>query len=79
MRLERAIQTFKDHFISALATTNSKFLLQPWDQLAPPVETTLNMLRPSRINPSKLAYEALHGPYDWNRFLLAPPGCKAVI
>jgi hypothetical protein len=76
---EHAIQTFKDHFVSALATTDSKFPLQLWDQLAPQVKTTLNMLRPSCIDPSKSAYEALHGPYDWNRFPLAPPGCKAVI
>jgi hypothetical protein len=25
------------------------------------------------------AYEALHSPYDWNQFPLAPLGCKAVI
>jgi hypothetical protein len=29
---ERVIQTFKDVFIAALATTNSKFLLQLWDK-----------------------------------------------
>jgi hypothetical protein len=76
---ECAIQTFKAHFISALATTVSKFPLQLWDQLTNQAETTLNMLRPSRINPSMLAYKAIHGPYDWNRFPLAPPGCKAII
>jgi hypothetical protein len=76
---ERAIQTFKDHFVSALATSDSKFPLQLWDRLAPQVKTTLNMLRSSCINPSKSAYEVLHGPYNWNQFLLAPPGCKAVI
>jgi hypothetical protein len=76
---ERAIQTFKDHFVSALATTDSDFPLQLWDRLTQHVETTLNLLRPSRIDPTKSAYEALHGPYDWNRFPLAPPGCKAVI
>jgi hypothetical protein len=37
------------------------------------------MLRPSRLDPTKSAYEAIHGPYDWNRFPLAPPGCNAVI
>jgi hypothetical protein len=26
-----------------------------------------------------LAYEAMHGPYDWNWFPLAPLGCKAII
>jgi hypothetical protein len=70
---------FKAHFISALATTNSNFPLQLWDQLTPQVKDKLNMLRPSCINTTMLAYEAVHGPYDWNRFLLAPPGCKAVI
>jgi hypothetical protein len=37
------------------------------------------MLRMSQIDQSKLAYEAIHGHYDWNRYPLAPPGCKAVI
>jgi hypothetical protein len=37
------------------------------------------MLHPSQLDPSKSAYEAVYGPYDWNRFPLAPPGCKAVI
>ena len=41
---ERAIQTFKDHFISALATTNSKFTLQLWDRLTLQVKTTLNLM-----------------------------------
>ncbi len=76
---ERAIQTFKAHFISTLATTDSEFPLQLWDCLTPQVECTLNMLHPSCIDPSKSPYKALHGPYNWNQFPLAPPGCKAVI
>ncbi len=32
---ERAIQTFKDAFITVLATTDSNFLLQLWDRLMP--------------------------------------------
>ena len=76
---ERAIQTFKAHFISALATTDSNFPLQLRDRLTPHVTATLNMLRLSRLDPSKSAYKAVYGPYDWNRFPLVPPGCKAVI
>ncbi len=76
---ERAIQTFKAHFISALATTDSNFPLQLWDRLTPQVKTTLNLLHPLRVNPSISAYKAVHGPYDWNQFPLAPLGCKAVI
>jgi hypothetical protein len=76
---KRAIQTFKDHFISALATTDSEFPLQLWDKITSQVEATLNLMRASRINPNISAYEAIWGPYDWNCFPLAPPGCKAVI
>jgi hypothetical protein len=37
------------------------------------------MIRTSRIDPTKLAYKILYGPYDWNRYSLAPLGCKAVV
>jgi hypothetical protein len=76
---ERTILTFKVHFISALTTTNSKFPLRLWDQLMPQVESTLNMMCSSCINSDIPAYEAVHGPYDWSCFPLAPPGCKAVV
>ncbi len=75
----RAIQTFKAHFISDLATTNSEFPHQLWDCLTPQVINTLNMLHPSHLDLSMLAYEAVHGPYNWNHFPLVPPGHKAVI
>ncbi len=29
--------------------------------------------------PSKSAYKILNGPYNWNRYPLAPLGCKAVV
>jgi hypothetical protein len=59
---ERAIQTFKDAFIARLATTDADFSLQLWDNLAPQVQDTLNLLRASRVNPKISAYEALNGP-----------------
>ncbi len=76
---EQAIQTFKVAFIAALATADSDFPLQLWDQLTPQVEDTLNLLRGSRVDPSKSAYEILNGLYDWNRYPLAPLGCKAIL
>jgi hypothetical protein len=75
---ESAIQTFKVHFISALATTHSKFTLQLWDRLTPQVESTLNMMHSLCVSPNISVYKAVHGPFDWNRFPLAPPGCKSV-
>jgi hypothetical protein len=76
---EWAIQTFKDAFISALATTDKDFPLQLWDKLTPQVINTLNMMRASRKYPTKSAYEVLYGPYNWNRYPLAPLECKAVV
>jgi hypothetical protein len=76
---ERAIQMFKAAFIAALAATDSKFLLQLWDRLTPQVQDTLNMLRASRIDPTVSAYKILSSAYNWNRYSLAPLGCKAVV
>jgi hypothetical protein len=76
---EHAIQTFKDAFIAVLATTNSVFLLQMWDQLMPQIQDTLNLMQASCINRTKLAYEILNGPYDWNRYPFALLGCKAIV
>jgi hypothetical protein len=74
-----AIQTFKDTFIAALTTTNLDLPLQLWDRLTPQVFNCLNMMRASCINPSTSAYETLYGPNDWNRYPLAPLGCKAIV
>jgi hypothetical protein len=41
---ERAIATFKEHFIAALASIDMLCPLQLWDEFLPQVELTLNML-----------------------------------
>jgi hypothetical protein len=76
---ERAIQTFKTHFISGLCTTDKDFPLQLWDHLTEQAQDTLNLLRTSRHDPSKSAYKQLNGPYDFNKWPMAPPGTKAII
>ncbi len=78
---EWSIQTFKDAFIAALATTDSKFplQLQLWDRITPQVQDTLNLMQASRINPNISTYEVLNCPYDWNRYPPSPLGCKAVV
>eukprot|EP00804_Cyclotella_cryptica_P011793 CCRYP_011361-RA/>CCRYP_011361-RA protein AED:0.17 eAED:0.11 QI:0/0/0/0.8/0.25/0.2/5/0/1137 len=77
---ERAIQTYKNHFISGLCTTDKDWALQLWDTLTQQALITLNLLQTSRIDPTKSAYHQLHGHrYDWNAHPLAPPGTKAII
>jgi len=73
---ERAIQTWKDAFIAALATTDVDFPLQLWDRLTSQVQDCVNLMRASRINPNISAYEALNGPYDWNRYPPRRSGVK---
>ena len=76
---ERAIQTFKNRFIRALGTTDVNFPIQLWDKLAPQVQESINILRQSGVRPEMSAYKAMEGPYDWNRYPLAPPVTNAVI
>jgi hypothetical protein len=45
----------------------------------PQAEITLNLMRASRTNPTKLAYKAVFSPFKHNKTPLAPPGCKALI
>jgi len=77
---ERAIQTFKNHFISGLCITDRDFPFQLWSHLTTQATITCNLLRRSRLNPNISAYHQLHGhPYDWNAHPLAPPGTRAII
>ena len=76
---ERAWQTLKNHFLSTLYGVDPDFPKNQWDRLLPQAVMTLNMMRPSRINPRISAYNQVWGNFDYNRTPLAPPGCKAVI
>jgi hypothetical protein len=76
---ERAIRTFKNHFIATLSGTDPEFPLHLWDRLLPQVLLTLNLLRASRINPRLSAQAQIHGAFDFNRTPLAPPGTRVMI
>ena len=70
---EQAIDTFKSHFIAGLASLPSNFPLHLWDRLLPHAMTTLNLLRPSWLNPKLSAYQQMHGTFDYNQTPLPPP------
>jgi hypothetical protein len=44
---ERAIRTFKNHFIAGLCSTEKNFPMHLWDRLLPQAILTLNLLRGS--------------------------------
>jgi hypothetical protein len=44
---ERAIRTFKEHFVARISSVDPTFPLHLWDRLLPQAEITLNILRTS--------------------------------
>ena len=77
-KAERAIQSFKSHFKSILATVDPDFPMREWDRLLPQAELTLNLLRSARVNPKLSAWAYLFGQYDYQKTPIAPPGTKVI-
>ena len=76
---ERAIRTFKNHFLLGLATCPPTFPITEWDCLLTHAQLTLNLLRTSRINPKLSAQAYILGNHDFNKVPLLPPATKVVI
>ena len=76
---ERAIGIFKNHFIAIRLGTHPDFPEKGWSHLIRHAVITMNMLRPSRINPLFSAYTQVHGIFNFNKTPLAPAGCKVII
>ena len=77
---ERCIQTFKNHAISTLSTTDPAFPLPLWDRLLPQMELCLNHLLPFHPNPSVSAYAGIYGAaHDFRAHPIAPAGVKVLV
>ena len=61
---EKVIDSYKNHFISGLDTFHPEFPLHLWWRSIPLASTTLNLLRPSRINSRLSAEECLNIIFD---------------
>jgi hypothetical protein len=75
---ERAIRTFKEHFVAGLSSVDPTFPLHLWDRLLPQAEITFNLLRTSRLHPQLSTAAHFHGLVDYNKTDFAPPGCKII-
>ncbi len=74
-----AIATFKEQFITGLATVNRNYPLQLWDDFLQQVELTPNLLHFSCRDPRKSANKEVHGPYDLYKTPFAPIGIKGLV
>jgi hypothetical protein len=75
---ERAIHTFKEHFVAGVASVDPDFPLYLWDRLLPQAEMTLNLLQMSRQHPQLSAASHYHGLIYYNKTAFDPPGCKII-
>jgi hypothetical protein len=78
-RAECAIHTFKDHFLAILADVDSAFPPYLWDLLLLQAKLTLNLLCQATLNRQISAWDFFQGPFDFNKMLLGPDGCRVLI
>jgi hypothetical protein len=76
---EKAIQTFKDHFIGVLSGCAPTFPLHLWCQLLPQVERQLLLLQQSPLYPNLSAYAHLYGNHNYNKHPFVPIGMEALV
>ena len=76
---ERAIRTWKNHFIANLCGTDPNLPLELWDKLIPQCIMTLNLLCKSRINPKLSAFSQTEGAFDFNKTPLSPVGINVIV
>jgi hypothetical protein len=71
---ERAIRTFKEHYVEGLAYVDPDFPMHLWDRLLPHASMTLNLLYTSILHARMSAAAHLYGPVDYNNTTFSPPG-----
>jgi hypothetical protein len=76
---ERALRSFKNHFIATLCTVDKDFPLQLWDTILPQTELSLNILRGSRLDPRISTWEQPHGKFDFYAHPIVPLGMRIVL
>ena len=76
---EISIQTFKNYFFSIIHECDPEYPANKWYRLIKQTLITLNMVRPSIINPKLSTYNQILGVSNFGKTPLAPPGCKIVV
>ena len=74
----QSIQTWKDHFLSGMASTHPYFPLSQWCKLVEQGNINLNLLLPSILNPKMSAYAQVFGSFNDQRTPLPPSVMKVM-
>jgi len=76
---EKAIQTWKDHFVGVLSGTSDTFPLHLWCQALPQMERQLLLLRQYNTNPKISAYAYVYGQYNYDAKPFVPIGMEILV
>ena len=76
---EKAIDTWKCHFLAGLIGVDPDFPIHLWCSLLSQATQTLSVLRRSWINPRLPEEAELNGAFDYNWTPMAPQGTKVLI
>ena len=76
---EKAIQTWKDHFVGVLSGTSDTFPLHLWCQVLPQMERQLLLLRQSNTNPKISAYAHVYGQHNYDAAPFVPIGMETLV
>ena len=76
---ERAMRTYKEHFLSAVSTFDASCPMSLWCQFCEAIDVQLNLLRASRLHPQLSAQCHLNGEFDYSKTPMVPLGTKAII
>ena len=76
---ERAIRTFKAHFLAILAGVDPNLPKYMWENLLVQTELTIKLLQKATLKPSMPAWEYFNGAFDYTATPLGPIGCNIII
>jgi hypothetical protein len=77
--VERAVRKWKNHFTAGIAGIPPSLPIANWCRLTAQTDMTLNMMRPSCLNPLLSAHEAMDGSFSFDATPLAPLGTEVLI
>ena len=77
-KAERTIRTAENYLTCAFSGCDPTCPKEARQHMFPQIRVAMNLLRPSRLNPTISAWEDLKGPYDWNATPMAPLGSPVI-
>ena len=76
---EKAIQTWRDHFIGVVSRTTATFPVHLWCQEIPEPEQQLFLLRQPHVHTKVSVYAQVYGPHDYNAAPFVPIGMETLL